>query len=244
MNQTAQMIGALKKCLRAKGMTYCDVAEALDLSEASVKRLFSSQRFSLGRLEAVCRLIDISVFDLARIADAARTDDGVRLSAAQEQALADQPRLLSLFYLLLLGWDNAAIVERLGIDERELLRHLIRLDRLRLIELQPKNRARLLVSNRVDWSPDGPIRRRYESDVKSQFFDYRFDGDDDCMSLENAELSEASIKIIRRKLDRLIAEFRELADIDRPLPPEQKPSIGLMIGYRPWTFWKVVLPEA
>ena len=43
MTQTSQMLVALKKCLRAKGLTYCDVAEALDLSEASVKRLGHSQ---------------------------------------------------------------------------------------------------------------------------------------------------------------------------------------------------------
>ena len=53
MSQTDQILTALKKCLRAKGLTYRDVAAALELSEASVKRLFSEQSFSLKRLEEI-----------------------------------------------------------------------------------------------------------------------------------------------------------------------------------------------
>ena len=68
MSQTSDLLAALKKCLRAKGLTYRDVAQALQLSEASIKRLFSEQTFSLSRLEDVCRFLDMSIYDLARLA--------------------------------------------------------------------------------------------------------------------------------------------------------------------------------
>ena len=65
--QTAELLKTLKKCLKAKGLNYRDVADALSLSEASIKRLFSDQSFSVSRLEEVCRFLDMTIYDLARM---------------------------------------------------------------------------------------------------------------------------------------------------------------------------------
>ncbi len=244
MSQTSRMVTALKKCLRAKGAMYRHLAEALSLSEASVKRVFSKESFSLQRLEDICRYLDMSLFDLARIADSQRDADSGNLTLEQEKSLANRPKLLSFFYLLLVGWSPARIARRLELDDLQLTRHLIQLDRLKLIDLNPNNRVRLLTPNRVTWNADGPIRARYERRVKAQFFDHKFEDADERMTLETAELSDASIKVLQRRLDRLVSEFHELADIDRPLAADQKRSFGLMVGYRPWTFWDVLVPEA
>ena len=182
MSQTSRMVTALKKCLRAKGATYRNLAEALSLSEASVKRVFSEESFSLQRLEDICRYLDMSLFDLARIADSQRDGDSGNLTLEQEKALANNPKLLSFFYLLLVGWSPARIARRLELDDLQLTRHLIRLDRLKLIELNPNNRVRLLTPNRVTWNADGPIRARYERRVKAQFFDHKFEDADERMT--------------------------------------------------------------
>lgn len=50
MTQITQLISTLKQRLKAAGMTYRDVAQALDLSEPSVKRLLASGRLTLERL--------------------------------------------------------------------------------------------------------------------------------------------------------------------------------------------------
>ena len=57
MAQTRELIKSLKTALKAQGKTYADVAVELGLTEASVKRLFSQQSFSLSRLDQVCHLI-------------------------------------------------------------------------------------------------------------------------------------------------------------------------------------------
>src|SRR5690606_6102241 len=61
MNETRRMIDALKRCLRARGMTYRALGRALGLSESSVKRLFAEGSFTLARLERVCGVLDMSV---------------------------------------------------------------------------------------------------------------------------------------------------------------------------------------
>src|SRR5580704_10643876 len=45
-----QLIATIKRELKAQGLTYKDVARALKVSEASVKRVFASERFTVARL--------------------------------------------------------------------------------------------------------------------------------------------------------------------------------------------------
>ena len=49
MAQTTSIIKVLKRTLKAHEKRYSDVAEALNLSEASVKRLFSEEVFMFRR---------------------------------------------------------------------------------------------------------------------------------------------------------------------------------------------------
>ena len=103
LNQTQDILKSLKKCLRAKGLGYRDLAEALDLSESSVKRIFSKQSFTLERLEEVCRFLDMSIYDLTRLTRIDTKDEITRLTLEQDQGLADDPLALTYFYLMLTG---------------------------------------------------------------------------------------------------------------------------------------------
>ena len=67
MSQTRELIKTLKMALKAQGKTYADVAVELGLTEASVKRLFSQQSFSLSRLDQVCHMLDIEITDLVQL---------------------------------------------------------------------------------------------------------------------------------------------------------------------------------
>ena len=67
MSQTAPLIDTLKKALKAHGKTYADVAVHLELSEASVKRLFAERHFSIQRLDAVCQMLGMEISDLVQL---------------------------------------------------------------------------------------------------------------------------------------------------------------------------------
>ena len=64
MTETMLIIQTLKALLKQHNQTYADVARELDLSEASVKRLFSDGHFSLQRLAKICQLINMDIADL------------------------------------------------------------------------------------------------------------------------------------------------------------------------------------
>src|SRR3970282_966414 len=114
-----RIVDALKRCLRARGMTYGALARELRLSEASVKRLFSRHTFTLSRMEQVLRVLELDLRELARMTRGSQSEDA-ELSLEQETLLASDERLLSVFWLLLNGWRFADIVEAFVITRTEL----------------------------------------------------------------------------------------------------------------------------
>jgi len=234
VSETSQLIAALKTVLKARGVTYRHIAGALRLSEASVKRILAAESLSLERLEAICRFLDLTVYELIRLARTGETEDVSVLTEVQEAALAQNPQLLACFYLLLNGWTPTRVARRLELSEPQLARLLVALDKLHLIELHPRNRVRPLTARTILWRKGGAVRRMYERQVKAEFLDADFDSGDAVMRFETGELSDASLGMLEKKIDRLVREFENLADLDVALMPERKKAVGLLVVFRPW----------
>lgn len=229
------LINALKHALRRQGLTYAVVAGRMQLSEASIKRMLSRGRLSL---EQLLQLADIAGTDLAELARHAKGDKRVpsQLSIEQEHALADNARLLLLFHLLMAGRSVAEIAQEFDLRGTESTLLLAQLDRLGLIEWLPSDLVRVRVAQGFAWRSDGPIRRRYGPQVLREFLHDRFDDDRTLLRFEVRELSDASIDVIRRKLQRLATEITEMAELDADLPSERKHSVGVALALRPWVF--------
>lgn len=234
MTKSVQIIKTLKKLLKTKGLTYAQLAEKLDLSEASVKRVFSQQSFTLDRLDLICDILEIDYYDLVRIS---YEESGLcnRLTDSQEKALANDVRLLAMFFMVLDEWPFERMSKDMQFSEQESIILLAQLDRLGIIELQVNNRYRLKVDRNFEFNKDGPLMRKYEQRVISEFFQGRFNKSDEKLCYEIRELSPASAQIIMRKLIRLNAEITELANLDAILPADQKKRYGFIGGLRPWT---------
>jgi DNA-binding Xre family transcriptional regulator len=234
MDQTRQVVETLKRCLKMRGLTYRTLAERINLSEASVKRIFSERSFTLRRLEQVCGALEISLSELLRMSDAG-DDRASKLSLEQEQALARDPALLSYFYLLLNGWSEAEIRRDYEFEEAKLLELRSRLIELELIEGLPRRGHRLRVGRQILWRKDGPVRRAYERQVKSEFLQSDFAGRGDFFSWQPAELTAASIEMLKRKLAQLQREFLEMAELDSS-STQSRHSTALLLAFRPWAF--------
>jgi transcriptional regulator with XRE-family HTH domain len=234
--QSAQLITTLKRALKARGLSYAQVAKALGMSESSIKRVFAEQTFTLARLEAICDLLGMTVSELARLSDE-MDDTAQELSAAQERVLADDPVLLLYFYLLLNGWTPDQVRKHFHLSGRRSALYLNELERHGLISIAPSGRLRVLVSQHIAWRAGGPMRQRYDEYVKREFFvDADFGGADEIFHYVSGELSEASRAIISRKLNVIAREMEDLAKLDRTLSPSARRHMGLVIGYREWVF--------
>lgn len=233
MADIAQLTDALKKFLKARGMTYGVLARRLNISEASVKRMFSTGSFTLRRLGQICEVLELEFFDLAKLAHNKITLES-RLSTTQEEALASNRRLLLIFHLLLNEWSIEEMNSRYLMSKQEILRHMRDLHKLRLIELGARNEVRLRTAKNIDWRHDGPMRKAYQQQLVTEFFDSAFDARHQMLRFDGKELSSSSIAVMIRKIDRLLRDFEELAEIDAPLKRTEKQSVGLMLAIRPY----------
>jgi len=76
----------------------------------------------------------------------------------------------------------------------------------------------------------------YEKQIRQEFLQAAFSRTGEALHFLSAELSEASCKVLLRKLERVAGEFRDLAELDRTLPPRDKRSIAALVAVRPWVF--------
>jgi DNA-binding Xre family transcriptional regulator len=234
MDETRQLVDALKRCLRMRGVTYRSLAQRIGLSEASVKRIFSERSFTLRRLEQICAALEISVADLVRMVEHGR-NRATTLSLDQEQALARDTALLSYFCLLLNGCSPAEIQQDYAFPEAQVPKIVARLTDLGLVEALPKGGVRLRVARQILWRPDGPVRRAHERQVRSEFLQSDFAGDDEYFNWQPAELTTASIEVLRSKLSALQRDYMELAELDLA-SSRPRQSTALLVAFRPWVF--------
>jgi transcriptional regulator with XRE-family HTH domain len=234
MDETHQLVDALKRCVKTRGLTYRALAGRINLSEASVKRLFAERTFTVRRLEQVCKAMDMSVTELLRMIDRSASTV-TTLSLEQESALARDPALLSYFYLLLNGWTDAQIRRGYEFEEPQIAQLRDRLVALDLVELLPRRRHRLRVGRRLVWRADGPVRRAYERQVQAEFLRAPFAGRGEFLGWQPAELTEGSIGVLKRKLEHLYDEFLQMAEFDA-LSTQPRYSTALLVAFRPWVF--------
>ncbi len=233
MKQTEALVQTLKRLLRAQKITYAQVAKELDLSETSVKRLFSKSSFTLDRLEQICRMAGVSIFDLAREADAA-PEALDELTPEQEQQLLADPKLMLVTYMVLNHWTVDEIVHRFALEEAEVIKRLTTLDRLGMIELQPGNRIKRLTARNFTWRKNGPVQHFFEREIKADFLNSRFAQKGEHLRFLGGLLSRDSILRMHQSIDRLAAELDEHIQADADLPTEEKFGVGVVLALRPW----------
>jgi transcriptional regulator with XRE-family HTH domain len=230
-----RIVNGLKLAMKARRVTYGELGRRIRLSEPSVKRILSRGTLTIVRLDEICSALDIGLPEILRLTGE-QSDSPDVLSLEQERALAEDPDLFACFYLLANGRSGRDVARDVGTDERTVRRWMAQLDDLHLIEMRPKLRAKTRVASVVAWRTDGPLRRTYESRIRREFLDAAFDRHGESLQFLSAELSTASYKVLMRKLERLAAEFRDLADLDRSLPAREKQSVAAVLAARSWVF--------
>ena len=233
MTEAQQLLVALKRELRVRRITYRDVAKALHLSEPSVKRLFSTGRFTLTRLAEVTSLLDLSLAELIQTAPG--TDAQLcEQTIAQEAELVSDPKLLLVSVCVLSHWTVAEMLSKYRLSEPECIQRLLRLDRLRLVDLLPGNRVRLNVARDFDWLADGPIRRFFRERGQNDFLRGKFDGTSEMHAFMHGMLTRAAAEELQAHLRRLRVQFEELHRESLKRPLAQRHGTGLLLAVREW----------
>ncbi|MFZ6843745.1 helix-turn-helix domain-containing protein [Undibacterium sp. RuTC16W] len=226
------LIDALKRELKARNITYADLATRIDMSEASVKRMFSQKNFTLQRLDEILNATEISLRDLAL----ASNEDTLisELTFDQEKEIINDPKkfIVAVSVLNLLTVEQ--IIRIYDISEIDVVKHLLRLDKIGFLELLPNNRVKLLVSRTFRWIPNGPIQSSFRDQAYAEYLESNFDGEHEIMRLVNVMLSRQSVAALITRLKQVAREFSEQHQEDAKLPFEEKHRISFMLAARPW----------
>ncbi len=231
--ETQSIVNMLKRALKFHRVTYADIAYELNLSEASVKRMFAKQHFTLARLESICSMVNLDFTDLIRLVD----EDQHRisnLSYKQEEELVSDLKFLLIAICVQSNWTYEEIIGYYKISEPECIKYLAKLDKLGLIQLLPNNKIRHMVAKDFRWLPRGPIEKFFEKTAQSKFLDSHFTHSGEIRLFMNGMLSRNSIDILQSKIDMLAREFTSFQYDDARLPINSRINIGLIIAMRPW----------
>jgi transcriptional regulator with XRE-family HTH domain len=235
MAQTLHLINTLKKALKAHGLTYADIAKKINMSEASIKRMFSEKNFTLKRLEQLCQCMEIELSDLFTLMKEDEQNIS-QLSEQQEKEIINDLTLLLVTVCVLNRWTLDEITSRYKITEIEGIQYLAKLDRLKIIDLLPKNKIKLLVAPNFSWRENGPIQQFFQSKVEKDFFNTKFNKASERLIVVNGMLANNSNAVFQKKMEKLINEFNDLNDSDVGLSFDEKTGTTVVMAIRQWEY--------
>lgn len=233
MNQTPLLIATLKAALKANHVTYKTLAKELEMSESSIKRIFADESFSLARLEQICAVINMDISDLVAMMnrDQPRITE---LTEEQEKVAAADARLLGIAFLIVNGWSYQNILDHYPINAPDLVHYLVKLDQLRVIDLEPNNRIKLLISTNFSWRKNGPIQAVLKQHVQKEFMEGDVESIGGQQHFISGMLSEASHQEIMKQLSRIESTVNMLKRQDQHLPITERHGFSMAMVTRPW----------
>lgn len=234
MAQADALLDTLKAQLRAHKIRYREVASALSLSEASIKRLFSTRGFDLPQLECICRLMGLEISDLFQAMD---QQSALRqLTVEQEQTIASDTTMLLVTVCVLNRWRLEDLTQHYQLTEAQCIQLLAKLDRMQVIDLLPKNRIKLKISPNFRWRPGGPIERFFMERLQRELFQADFAKPENKLHVLNGMLSTSGQQELQRKLEQLIIDFERLNQADARLDVAERQGTTLVLAMRDWQY--------
>lgn len=233
MSQISQVSNTLKQLLRQHQITYKHIAQELEMSEANIKRIFSTQSFTLERLEQICEILQMTLSDLFALTQN-QVQQISQLTVEQEQEILGDPKLLLVAVCVRDAWKFDEIIDYYAIDKHQCIQLLARLDKLKIIELLPNNLFRSLIAQDFRWIPGGPLEKFMEQEVMVKFMAPKQNEQWLFRFYLRGRYSDSSIEIIQRKLNQLTKEAAVMNQEDAELPLNKRQHVGLLMAMRPW----------
>jgi transcriptional regulator with XRE-family HTH domain len=228
--QRSGLFASLKQVLKAQGIRYKDLAEKMNTSEPTIKRLFSEQDCKLSRLMEICEVLGISFTELVDLATKQPVMPSV-LSLETEQVLASRSGLMSFFMLLISDFDVESIIEHNQLSQQDGYLYLRELEKLELIRLRADGSYYFTVNRPILWRLDGPLHSTLVKVNQGFIKESISQNDKEKYPFYSASrlLSPNSIKQLNRDVDNLYQSFQKQALLDQMFYPREELSPYKMI---------------
>lgn len=235
MSNTQALVHALRKEMKDLGWTYAQLANAVGLSESSIKRMFSKGEMSLSRIDQICAALKIDFTDIARrIVEAEPLQ--ASLSAEAEKALVADSKLLLVGICVLSQWSFEQILETYAFETPQLVQAFAALDRLGIIELKAHNRYRLRLAKTFRWRPHGDVMRYFREHALDDYFQGGFERPGEALILVHGAINRTLAPVFVEQLQRLAQDFSRQHLTDRKMASDERDGYTLLLAMRGWEF--------
>lgn len=205
----------LRSILKARSMSYAELAARMELSEPTIKRIFAQQDCKLERLLEICEILEVPLTDVLHRAGRVRGRT-VKLPVRVEARLAAQPSLFHIFVLLREGIPQHVIEEHYGLSSADMFRLGQELEALGLAQLYPCDRIKITVLEPIEYRLDGPLTSLMKA-INLKFLDQAISNPSDqrrFFTISRRMLPDTAA-FISREIDELRATIAELARQDQ-----------------------------
>lgn len=154
------LFDTLKRGLKAKNITYADLARRMKLSEPTIKRIFQEKDCKFGRLVEICEAAGIEIEHLIGSMNRA-PDQGTKVTLDVQRRLAQNDSMFFVLILLIEKFTPASIMQIYALSEASMFLYLRDLEKLGVVELGRGMNCRLLIDTPVQWDFDGPLHETF-----------------------------------------------------------------------------------
>jgi len=232
--QVEALLRALKQLLRAKGLRYRDIAERLGITERTVKRWLADRGLTMNVVEDLCGVLGMSFIELCEFAKEDLDIRPQQMSREQERLLFSDLQLGLVFQLLLRGWTAQDIRFECGLPEATMVAHLVRLERIKLVQLLPGNKVRLLFGRHIKWHDSGEAGRAFARHLKNLFTAMDYSNPDSIWSSQVFKLSQRSLTELQAKFYTLTTDIQLASEADRRLASADKRWHVILLAAHPF----------
>lgn len=158
------LLEALKRILKQRGIGYQDIADELEVSLPTVKRILNRSGLPIERMLSICRIAGVELADVLKIAGEMRPRHFV-FSKEQDELFADRPAFLGYFMCLAEEGKSPLEIERgAGISRLSTERYLRVLEEVGLLERLENHRVRLLAEPPFGFGPGSRVLRQMQGE--------------------------------------------------------------------------------
>lgn len=163
-----EIMAEVKRKMKILNLTQDQLAKELKVSLPTIKRWLAGKGVTLVILRRLSEVLGCPLSELILSAE----DQGLEsytYTLEQEKILAQEPKLLAFLDLLISGKSVQAIRSRYGLSPDIVTKMLLKLDKIGLIEVHPKERVKLLLHGEPQWIKGGPLSKKFREVMIQDF---------------------------------------------------------------------------
>lgn len=234
MNQlkNKNLKNAIKELLKRKKLQYQDLANHLECSLPTIKRILGNEDLGLTRLLQICDFLDITLTELDTMSENL-TKNTFILSLSQQNYLIKNSHMLTFLFEIYSGKTPKQIAQEFKLTNSSLEKYLIQLEKYEFINVSSKNKISPKYKAFPTWER-GPMAEHFTSlilDRFSEFFKDRIKEQN--KKSTTSDIEEGTINIVKKvskesyqnwikEYQKLIQDFERLANLEAKTKTEEE----------------------